>query len=164
MLEKKLTASGAKAHQRNDTEHRLRPYSDWHRTLDRALLMLDVDYIEWRIIGGELVAVGVMEVTRVDQGREVTQGYLDAILHRYNERDIQSRAARKVAEALDTKAYIVLFREDCSEFWVYNLSETRGWYHTSPVGMERWLTRLGQRHRDRVTSPARNTTTGEGGV
>jgi hypothetical protein len=45
--------------------------------------MLDVDFIEWRIRDGELVAVGVMEVTRVDNGITVTQAYLDAIISRF---------------------------------------------------------------------------------
>lgn len=45
-MEKKLSATGAKAHQRMDTEWRIQPYSDWHRTLDRSLYMLDVDFIE----------------------------------------------------------------------------------------------------------------------
>ena len=68
-MQKKLTDSGAKAHQRADTEYRIQQYSDWHRTLDKSLLMLDVDFIEWRFRDGKLVAVGVMEVTRVDDGK-----------------------------------------------------------------------------------------------
>jgi len=57
-MDKKITGSGAKAYQRSDTEWRLKPYSDWHRTLDRRLLMADVDFIEWRYHHGELVPVG----------------------------------------------------------------------------------------------------------
>lgn len=141
-MEKKTTESGAKAHQRADTEWRIQPYSDWHRTLSKDLLMLDVDFIEWRFRNGELVPVGVMEVTRVDHGKDVNDRYLNAILKRFNERDLQGRAARKVAEALATKAYIVLFREDCSEFWVYNLTDEHGWHYFIPIGMERFLERL----------------------
>ena len=47
-MDKVVTTSGAKARQRADTENRVLPYSEWHRTLDRSLLMVDVDYIEWR--------------------------------------------------------------------------------------------------------------------
>ena len=112
-MEKKVTPSGAKAYQRTDAEWRIKPYSDWHRTLASNLLMLDVDFIEWRYRNGELAPVGVMEVTRVDRGRTVDQRYTDAILQRFEQRDLQARAARKVAEALKTKAYIVLFRQDC---------------------------------------------------
>jgi hypothetical protein len=44
--------------------------------LSKDLLMLEVDFIEWRYRNGELVPVGVMEVTRVDGGREVNQEIL----------------------------------------------------------------------------------------
>ena len=126
-MEKKLTDSGAKAYQRSDTENRVQQYSDWHRTLNRSLLMLDVDFIEWRFRNGNLVPVGVMEITRVDSGKIVGIGYLGAIVQRYEERDIQARAIRYVANALKTKAFIILFREGCTEFWVYDLTEKRGW-------------------------------------
>lgn len=141
-MEKKTTDSGAKAHQRMDTEWRIKPYSDWHRTLSKKLLMLDVDFIEWRFRNGELVPVGVMEVTRVDHGKDVNDRYLNAILNRFNERDLQGRAARKVADALGAKAYIVLFRQDCSEFWVYNMTDEHGWHYFIPIGMERFLENL----------------------
>jgi len=39
-LKRKITESGAKAHQRADLELRIQPYSDWHRTLDKHLLMI----------------------------------------------------------------------------------------------------------------------------
>ena len=141
-MEKKVTPSGAKAYQRTDAEWRIKPYSDWHRTLASNLLMLDVDFIEWRYRDGELAPVGVMEVTRVDRGRTVDQRYTDAILQRFEQRDLQARAARKVAEALKTKAYIVLFRQDCSEFWVYNLTDRVGWAHYTPPQMAEFLQRL----------------------
>lgn len=141
-MEKKQTGSGAKAYQRNDTEWRIKPYSDWHRTLSKDLLMLDVDFIEWRYRNGEPVPVGVMEVTCVDVGREVNQEYLDAIVQRFEQRDLQALAACKVAAALQTKAYIILFRADCSEFWVYNLTNRRGWWHLDPAQMEEFLQRL----------------------
>jgi hypothetical protein len=143
-MEKKITDSGAKAYQREDTEWRAKPYSDWHRTLDKSLLMTDVDFIEWRFIDGELTAVGVMEVTRVDMGKEVNQAYLDNIIHRFEVRDFQAKAARHVAEKLGTKVYIILFREDCSEFWTYNLTDKRGWAHYNPQQFEAALKRLGQ--------------------
>lgn len=141
-MEKKITPSGAKAYQRADAEWRIKPYSDWHRTLAPNLLMLDVDFIEWRYRNGELAPVGVMEVTRVDQGRTVDKYYTDAILQRFEQRDLQAQAARKVAAALKTKAYIVLFRQDCSEFWVYNLTDRAGWTHYSPQQMADFLQRL----------------------
>ena len=104
--------------------------------------MLDIDFIEWRIRNGQPVAVEVMEVTRVDKGKKVNTGYLDAIISRYEERDFQAKAPRKVATALNTKAYIVLFREDCSEFWGYNLTNRQGWNYCSPEEMTDFLRKL----------------------
>jgi hypothetical protein len=141
-MDKRLTSTGAKAYQRDDTEWRIKPYSDWHRTLARQLYMLDVDFIEWRNRNGEFVPVGVMEVTQVDLGRHVDDKYLDSIIQRFEARDFQARATRKVASALDTKAYIILFRQDCSEFWVYNLTDGAGWDYLDPNGMEQFLLRL----------------------
>lgn len=141
-MEKKITGSGAKAYQREDTEWRAKPYSDWHRKLDKSLLMTDVDFIEWRFINGELKAVGIMEVTRVDMGINVTEGYLENIIHRFEERDFQAKAARKVAKSLDTSAYIILFREDCSEFWTYDLNRKHGWKHHDPQQFEEALKKL----------------------
>ncbi len=139
-LEKKITESGAKAYQRGtDSEWRIKPYSDWHRTLDKSLLMTDIDFVEWRFKGGQLVPVGVMEITRVDNGKEVNDGYLGAIINRFEQRDIQARTVRYTAKALNTKAYIVLFREDCSEFWVYNLSDRQGWYTYNSIEIESFL-------------------------
>jgi len=141
-LDKKLTDSGAKAYQRSDTENRILPYYNWHRTLDRTLLMVDVDSIEWRIRNGEPIPVGVMEVTRVDNGKEVNPGYLQAIISRFEQRDFQAKAARKLAKMLNCKVHIVLFREDCTQFWVYNLSDKTGWTFYEPQEMERFLKSL----------------------
>lgn len=134
------TASGAKAYQRADGEYRAQPYSDWHRTLGRELLASDIDSIEWRLIDGEPVAVGVMELTRVDS-QTASPSYLQAILDRY-ERDFQARAARRVAEALGCKAWVILFSQDCKRFWVYNLTDSRGWFKLGAKSMAVWLASL----------------------
>lgn len=142
MLEKAHTDSGAKAYQRADSEDRAKEYMLWHRTLDHSLLMLDVDAIEWRIRNGEKKPVGVFEITRVDAGKAVHGGYLQAILDRFFQRDFQSHAAITVAQRLGTKAYIALFRQGCTEFWVYCLSDGRNgqWTHyASPQQYEAFL-------------------------
>lgn len=123
-MEKERTDSGSKAYQRDDEENREAEYMDWHRTLDSSLYMTDVDSIEWEYDeNGKLNAVAVIEVTRVDKGKEVNEAYKQKIIDRYVERDMQRKATIKVADALDTNAYIVLFREGCSEFWGYNLTK-----------------------------------------
>ena len=131
MQDKIHTNSGAKAYQRADQEDRIKEYMLWHRSLDRSLLMLDIDAIEWRISDSQIKAVGVFEITRVDRDKTVNEGYLQAILDRFFQRDFQSKSAITVAQKLDTKAYITLYRQGCSEFWVYCLSKgkTGKWLH-----------------------------------
>jgi hypothetical protein len=141
-MHKRKTYSGAKAYQRSDTENRLKAYSDWHRTLDRKLYTTDVDFIEWRFVNGILTPVGIMEVTRVDKGKNVDDKYLNEIIQRFEQRDMQAKAIRKVAACLNTKAYIVLFREDCSEFWIYFITDSKGWYFCDPNRMENFLKAL----------------------
>lgn len=109
--------------------------------------MVDVDFIEWRFRPTqgegepEMYAAGVIEVTRVDKGKNVDERYKNQVLTRYDARDLQGKAARKLAQALNTKAYIVLFREDCSEFWVYNLTDNwKEWrYFPSPILMAAFI-------------------------
>jgi hypothetical protein len=141
-MEKQVTASGAKAYQRADAEWRIKPYSDWHRTLSSKLLMLDVDYVEWRYRNGELAPVGVMEVTRVDRGRTVDARYLDAITRRFEQRDLQAQAARKVWPRRSRPKLTSSCFARIAEFWVYNLTDRTGWTHYTPQQMAEFLQKL----------------------
>ncbi len=134
------TNSGAKAHQRQDTEDRAKAFRDWHRTLGPKLYAVDIDLLELRKrADGSFGCAAVLEVTRVDG--DVSDQYLAAILARYD-RGLQSIAAPLVAQSLGAKAWIVLFREDCSRFWVYNLSDRRGWWQLTAQRMELFLANL----------------------
>lgn len=126
MLEKKLNSDGTKAYQRgDDREDRSLIYRNWHRTL-KEFIMFDVDTIEWRYRNNELIPVAIIELTRTDS-ENVGEKYLQAILDRFNIRDKQGEMIRKVADALKVNAYITLFNQQLSKFWVYNLSQNRGW-------------------------------------
>ena len=141
-MDKILTTTGSKAMQRSDNEWRSRPYSEWHRKLGRSYYSSDVDSIEWRFVDGELKAVGVMEITRVDDGITVGEKYLSSILDRFINRDLQSKTATRVAEVLNTKVYIILFRENCKEFWLYNLTDRKGWTHLNEYWMSYFIRNL----------------------
>ena len=125
-MDKQLTDSGAKAQQRTDNEDRAKIYRDWHRTLKADLAMFDVDTIEWRRGENGLVPVAVIELTRTDS-EDVRESYLKAILDRFDVRDKQGEAIRKVAKALGVNAYITLFNLKLTKFWVYNLTQEKGW-------------------------------------
>ncbi len=125
-MDKQLTDSGAKAQQRTDNEDRAKVYRDWHRTLRADLAMFDVDTIEWRRGENGLFPVAVIELTRID-GDDANEKYLKAILDRFDVRDKQGEATRKVAKALGVNAYITLFNLKLTKFWVYNLTQEKGW-------------------------------------
>ena len=145
-MEKKLTDSGAKSYQRGDMEDRSKEFRDFHRSLDKTLYATDLDLIEWRYINGVLTPVGVLEITRVDQGKQVNDQYKSEILKRYDKRDMQGLATRTAASLLGVKAWIVLYRKGCSEFWIYSLTDNdQRWYHYDRDRLERWLLSLGEK-------------------
>jgi len=108
-------------------EDRTAPYRKMRRTFKQAGAT-DFDQVEWRYDGfGELIPVALLELTRVDGNVYVPPTYFEAILKRFIERDWQGQLACKGAELLGTTAWIVAFRHDLTEFWIYNLSDRRGW-------------------------------------
>jgi hypothetical protein len=132
------TPNGAKARQRSDAEDRMAVYRDW-RWRRGIGAMTDVDAIEW---SGEYPAA-VFEVSRVDDPREPTAGYFQAVLHRMCERDTQAARTCHVAARLGVHAWVVLFRGDLTKFWVYDLTARSGkWWQLSPARYEEWLRRL----------------------
>ncbi len=140
-MEKKQTAEGTKAYQRDDSEHRAKPYLEWRRHISGGLYLNDIDSIEWRVRGGELIPVAVIEVTRVDIGKSVGEGYLAAITDRFMLRDKQGYMTKYIADKLGVKAYINLFRQDNSEFWLYSFDK-KIWLHRTPAQMVEFLQSL----------------------
>lgn len=120
---KEITSSGSKAYQRNDKEDRGAEYRLWHRTLAPSCVAFDVDFIEWRKKNGTWVPVAITEITRVDEGKDVTAGYLENIIKRYNIRDMQGRVTKYLADKLNVPAYIILYRQGCTEFWIYDFDK-----------------------------------------
>lgn len=135
-MEKKLTESGAKDHQRDDWEDRAAGYRKWHlEDLDRGCYGFDVDFIEWRAHHGKLVPLAVCELTRMDfplWGAALAK-YQQQILDRMTGRDKQGLVARTVANSLGVALYIVLFTRDLEHFYVYNLTAREGWAHFNEV-------------------------------
>jgi hypothetical protein len=105
--------------------------------------MSDVDFVEWRYIDGEIVPVAIIELTRADIGMNVNQAWLDAALTRYSTH-LQGKGNMIIAKALNVSAYVVVFREDCSEFWVYNLIKGNRWHHGTEEDYIRFLRGLGK--------------------
>lgn len=143
-MEKKLLPNGVKAIQRTEKfEYRIKPYLDWHRTLDRHLYMLDADSIEWRYKEKDvLTPVGVMEISRIDEHILVTPAYLQKVhIDRFN-RDLQGKVLKRHAELLGTYGYIVLFRHSLTEFFVCNFSLDGPWKRYEPEEYRQFLISL----------------------
>ncbi|PKN12747.1 MAG: hypothetical protein CVU69_05130 [Deltaproteobacteria bacterium HGW-Deltaproteobacteria-4] len=139
-LEKIINDQGSKSVQRSDKGHvdRSENYLKWHREQGRELYMQDIDCIEYKFINGEVVPLSVNEITMVESGIAVTTNYLNAIVDRFN-RDAQYKVITSIAKILGVEARVVLYREDCTEFWLYNLTKKKGWLERTPEQMKDWL-------------------------
>lgn len=142
--EKDRDAQGHKAVFKGDSgfeEDRTAAYRKWRYSFGRGIWAMDVDQVEWRRDeNGEPRVVATIELTRVDGNVSVPPTYLQKILDRFDDRDFQAEHSRYVARALGVPCFIVAFRWDLSEFWVYNLSEKRerGWWHLDRRKFEVW--------------------------
>lgn len=153
-LKKKLTASGAKARQRDDTEDRTLVYRDWRREVvgrgkRRATCYTsDLDQIEYVIVKNVPIPVAILELTRYDHDEhdgpsQSWAKYKSAILDRYFFRDAQGRFVKVMAERMGVPAYIVLFRKDLGSFYLFDMIDPRAnWVHMEPDEYKEWLCQL----------------------
>jgi hypothetical protein len=128
---KHLTDVGSKGMQRTDKEDREIAFREWHMSLGRQYTSINVDDLEYRIVGDgddDIIFKAVLEITRVDHDDVINDNYLQAILDRYETRDAQGRVIRRVAKLLGVKVWIVLWRYSLQEFCLYNLTDRRGWF------------------------------------
>lgn len=126
-------------------------YRKWRRSLAQHMYGTDIDIVEWRVVDGEIKPILVLELTRLDEDgpKWLSPKYLDAIIHRFTKRDGQGKAITTIAGLIGVDAIIVLFRQDLSEFWLYNLSNPteQGWHHMLKERYGHWLsTHDGRRH------------------
>jgi hypothetical protein len=132
-----------KGKQRTDSEDRTIEYRAWRHTLGNGLYAADIDQVEWRVRDGVPVPVAVLELSRVDGNVRVPPAYLEAVVDRMTRRDGQASAVTHFASLLGVKAWVVLFRWDLTEYWVYNLSTPRDrWWHLAPDKYRDWLVSL----------------------
>jgi len=131
-----------KGQRREDREDRILEYKQWRWHLGHGCYVADVDAVEWRMKDDQLIPAAVFEMTRVDGNAEVPPSYLRAIIKRMEERDLQGKLAKKVAEKLGVKAWIVAFRHDLTDFWIYNLTDSRGWWPMTQEEYASWLKRM----------------------
>src|SRR5574343_338872 len=141
-------SSGAKAQQRADKYkvNRQANYSSWRYPISEVtsikqcgLYTTDFDFVEWSFNSyGELVAAAVIDATQADNGKSVNDTYLNNILERFH-RQLQGKALSFASRRFECDSYILLFREDCSEFWMYNWTQQKGWKHMDSQQHIEWL-------------------------
>jgi hypothetical protein len=137
-----VLAGTAKADFAGSNEDRLAAYRRWHRTLPVNLICTDVDQIEWRMRDGAFVPVAILEMSRIDGGPDLPKSYCEAVIDRMTVRDSQGSLALTVAAGLGVPAYVVLFHESLSVFYIYNLTHPAGWRKLPPGGYKKWLINL----------------------
>lgn len=117
-----------------------REYRDWHRKLDRNLYANDIDQIEWRAgPDGQPFPVALIELTEI---RVYTPKLMDQILDRFEVKTAQAKFSRTIADKLGVNAYIVAYSAGLSYFFLYNLSERKGWVRFSQEQYKHWLSLL----------------------
>ena len=131
----------ARARQTDSSDHTIE-YRDWHRSLHRGWYVNDIDQIEWRAdANGRSCPVALIELTELKSLTNVN-GTLRQILNRFENKTAQGDFSRMVADRLCCNAYVVAYVQGLKYFWLYNLSEHKGWVKFSKDQYEHWLSLL----------------------
>jgi len=137
---RKESKAGGKTKQTKHAEDECAAYRAWRLNFGRPFYATDVDQIEWRSIRGTMKPVAVLELTRIPGNMRVPPTYFQAIQKRYFKRDKQSMTALDIGSRLGCPSYIVAFRWDLTDFWVYDLNRNNGkWIHGDKEAYEAFL-------------------------
>jgi len=129
----------SKDKQRKDDIDRSADYKRWRWKFGFGCYVNDIDQVEWKVIDGEKRIVSILELTMIDGDRPVPETYLQAILDRFTKRDGQADIIRYIATKLKVDAYIVAYRYNLEDFWLYNLSKNKGWKYFNKDEYRRWI-------------------------
>ena len=140
MLQKVYNSSGQKAYQRTDNEDRSLPYRNWLRTVSTNGFFIDIDFIKWKTINGEILPVAITDLTRCDS-ETVGQGYLDAITNRLFIRDQQGKLLETLGRLLKVPVYLILFQKDMQWLHVYSFQK-KIWKEYTPTEWAQFLYEL----------------------
>ena len=92
-------------------------YSEWHRSLGREYLAVDIDYVEYRIGRG---IVAFIDVT----GEMEDEGHIiNSKKYIWKRTTIQRKILSTLSKALGVPSYFVLHTKDMAMFYVYDLSD-----------------------------------------
>lgn len=103
---------------------------------------MDIDQLEYRRnANGVLVPVAIVELTSA-YTVPIPQTCKDGVLDRIFDRSLQGEFLGTLAYRLHVPAVIILFSEDMSEVWWYNIKKMDGWHKSSWKTIGKWLEAL----------------------
>ena len=140
-----------KVRNRKDTQDRSIAYRDarWNAKFGCAQ---DVDYVEYSIVNGDIVYVAVLELTLRETPKTMVNpplSYFERVIERYST-ESQGKFTKKTAKKLGVDAYIVVFNEDATRFWVYNLSKSYGF--KNELNRKKYFEWLTQKHNEAINN------------
>lgn len=120
------------------------PYRDWRWKVlqDRKVYVSDIDHIEYRFKDGnpDPIPVACLELTHT-RYEKAPDALMSKIIERYN-REGQRKFVCHVAKKLGCKAWIVIFNPSVTGFWIFNLTDDRGWWELDSPQMQAWIQQL----------------------
>ena len=124
---RKLTPEGYKDQQREDNEDRSIPFRQWNRRLG-GCPCADIDLVHWRKSNGVYRPVLVIEEQRYDYNPEYPNGPNPGyFLSVRRNRALNDEWCIELHKLLGCPAVFILWREDLSELWSYNIVDYTDW-------------------------------------
>lgn len=123
------------------TEDRMAKYREWRYGLGDKLYICDFDQVEYAIVDGAIVPVGIIELTLCKTVLEA-HSLLEKIWNRLDPdgdgySHLQSQCMRHVALQYDIPAYVVVHQENGNRFGVRRLDQEDSKWHL--LSEERYL-------------------------
>lgn len=113
-------------------------FRDWRRTLSPGLMAMDLDLVEYRRdLEGNLIPVALVELTSA-YTKPISQLCKAGVIKRIFDESPQGKILTTIARMLHVPALILLFAEDLSEVWYYDIFRRDGWHETSFDLLAKW--------------------------
>ena len=121
-------------------EERTEFYRTWRTKLGMGCVS-DIDQVEYTWTNGKVVPVAVIELGVADFGP--FPQFLDQVLEKVAQTRGQGAINHMVANGLGVEFWVVVLKRGYTDnFWVYNLSNPKGWHKWTKLQYVAWLSRL----------------------
>lgn len=112
---------GGKGRQVIDREDRLYDYRLFREEIPAPPYPSDIDFVEYRIIDGRVVPVGILEMTCMNfppPHAAALEKFLGKVWHRWNHEDKQGDFAREMAQRLGCRPFLVVLEPGAEIFHI----------------------------------------------